>query len=154
MVKMKIKKSIKNILYICLSSSLITGLLFFIFNEWIVVEGEFGPVKHPYQHRILIFHGLSAFILMMILGSIFTNHIPLGWKTKKLKKAGMILASFASIQIITAFLLYYMSGEARDYVKYLHLIIGTLLPFALIFHIVLGKKTFNKEFKVTTDNKS
>lgn len=140
MVRIKIKKSVKHSIYLFLGICWISGIAFFIFNNWINVEGEFGPEKHPLQYKVLITHGFSAFIMLMLLGSVFTNHIPMGWKTKRLRKAGIALTSFATIQIITALFLYYMTDDYRNIVEYIHLICGSTLPVVLLIHIILGKR--------------
>ena len=48
-------------LYTITAASWLTGLMFFVLSRWFMVEGEFGPEKHPWQFPILMAHGASAF---------------------------------------------------------------------------------------------
>lgn len=139
MVRIKIKNSVKKSLYALLTTSWLSGIVFFILNNWVRIEGDFGQQKHPLQFKILVIHAISAFLILMIIGSILTNHIPMAWKTKRLRKIGVILTTVIVVQIVTAFLLYYMGDVGRDYVVYIHLSIGLILPIIIYTHIFLGK---------------
>jgi ABC-type proline/glycine betaine transport system permease subunit len=131
----------KKTLYSFFALSWITGIAFFILNKWLLVEGEFGLEKHPWQSTILTSHGLSAFILLMIIGAIFINHTPIAWRIHRMRKIGIVLTTITSLQIISAYLLYYVSIESlRSISVYLHLSIGIGLPLILIIHVKLGKR--------------
>lgn len=140
-VRLKIEPWFKRLLYTSLSVSWVTGTSFFILNTWVRIEGEFGPEKHPWQFLILTVHGLAAFFMLMVSGAIFSNHVPMGWRSKRLRKVGISLVTVVSCQLLSAYLLYYLGDPTiREIVMYLHLSIGFSLPFVLWLHIYLGKK--------------
>lgn len=140
-VKIKLKPWFRRATYVILSISWLTGLTFFVMNNWITVEGDFGPEKHPMQFKVLLLHGAAAFMMLMIFGSMLTNHLPLSWQTKRLRKIGLMLTSFIIIQTVTAYLLYYLANESlRAITVWIHLSFGLCIPLVLGIHVVLGKR--------------
>ncbi len=140
-VRLMIQPWFKKFFYTLLACSWVTGLVFFVLNTWVRVAGDFGPEKHPVQFIVLVIHGFSAFVMLMLLGALFSNHVPIAWRSRRLRKVGVALVSFAGTQILTAFLLYYVANEAiREWAMYIHLFTGLLLPFMLYLHIFLGKQ--------------
>jgi MFS family permease len=141
-VRVVIQPWFKKVMYWGLTLSWISGLCFFVMNQWITVEGEFGPEKHPWQFTVLQIHGAAAFLMLMVFGSMVANHIPMSWKTRRLRRIGIALLVFIGVQTVTAYLLYYLAAEEfRVVVSYLHLSVGFCLPMLLLVHLVLGKKS-------------
>lgn len=137
----KIPKKYKIILYTLLLISLISGSTFFIMFNWIEVEGDFGPQKHPWQYFFLQLHGAAAFLMMISFGFLLGTHVPAGWKTKKLRKTGITLVSSIIYLIISAYFLYYIAQEDfRKYLGWSHAIVGISLPFQIAFHLFLGHR--------------
>ncbi len=140
-VKVKLSPWFKRLIYMTLTVSWVTGLTFFIMNNWVAIEGDFGPEKHPLQFNVLMLHGAAAFIMLMVFGSMLSNHIPLSWKTRRSRVIGISLTAFVVLQIATAYLLYYMADETwRTISSWVHLIIGLSLPLILVIHIVMGRR--------------
>lgn len=137
----KISPVFKRVFYTALSISWLSGVLFFIMNTWLRVPGDFGPVKHPWQFNVLVVHGAGAFLMLMLLGAIIANHIPLAWRTGRLRLVGVSLLIWVLVQTITALMLYYMGNESlRAWVVYVHLGLGVCLPLMLIGHLKAGVK--------------
>ncbi|MBL4839058.1 MAG: hypothetical protein JKY34_15930 [Kordiimonadaceae bacterium] len=135
----KIPTLYRRVLYVTLSASWVTGIVFFILRDFIIIEGDFGPEKHPWQYPALMVHGLAAFFMIIGFGGLLFAHIPYSWRSKRQRLWGLTLISAVAFQIITAYLLYYMNSElSREVVGYFHLGIGGLLPFLLITHIISG----------------
>lgn len=141
-ISSRIPLSYRTLVFIVLAVSWLSGIGFYILNTWVTVEGDFGPEKHPLQFPALMIHAGAAFILMLTIGGILMNHIPASWRTKRLRKIGVTLVFSFIIQVLTAYLLYYLSNEnIRFTVSYIHLFSGFLFPFILVFHIILGIKS-------------
>ena len=129
------------VLFGAFATSWFTGLAFFILRDFFVIEGDFGPENHAWQYPALTVHGLAAFLMMILFGAMVAAHLPMGWRTKRSRFWGITLMSAVSLQIITAYLLYYIAGDAsREIVGLIHLIIGILLPIVLYTHIKAGIK--------------
>jgi hypothetical protein len=145
---MKGRWDYKKCFFVILSVSWITGLSFFILNNFIDIEGEFGLEKHPWQFPILKIHGGVSFLIMVVFGYFLSAHVRknLYLKNKKGIKSGLLLLSMPILCIITAYALYYISSDSsRQIMSYAHFFIGFLLPFVLLFHIVkMAKSTKRK----------
>lgn len=127
----------KNWFFLILAVSWVTGLTFFFFNNFILVEGEFGPEKHPLQYPILKIHGASSFAIMVAFGYFLSSHVKKNWKKKGPKPIlGVALVVMPILSMITAYCLYYISSDdSRQVVSYIHSFIGLCLPFVLLRHI-------------------
>lgn len=106
-----------------------------------MVEGEYGPEKHPAQFTSLQIHAISAFSIMVLYGAFWGAHLFLGWRTQRSRNTGIGLTTMIGVQVITAYLLYYVAGELfREIAMWIHLGIGLSLPLWLTLHIRAAKK--------------
>ncbi|PHR92578.1 MAG: hypothetical protein COA69_07000 [Robiginitomaculum sp.] len=136
---MKIPLNTRLILFVTLATSWFTGFGFFLLDTFFQIEGEFGVEKHPFQNTALTLHGAAAFLMMIWFGGLVATHVPMGWRTKRLRFWGLSLITGLCLQIFTAYCLYYLANElARDVVKWVHLGIGLILPAILTGHILAG----------------
>lgn len=150
-ISSRIPLNFRVVIFVILAISWCSGIVFFVLNNWVSVEGDFGPEKHPLQFPALMIHAAAAFILMLMIGGILASHVPMGWKTKRLRKIGISLTVLFCIQVITAYLLYYLANEdIRIAVSYVHLACGFSFPFFLIAHIVIGIKSRRSKPKGVT----
>lgn len=136
------------VLFITLAVSWFTGLGFFLLDTFFQIEGEFGIEKSPWQNPALTIHGASAFLMMVWFGGLVATHVPMGWRTKRLRFWGITLISAIALQIFTAYLLYYLANEfARETIKWAHLVVGLTLPAILTGHILAGIKDAQERTK-------
>lgn len=113
-----------------------SGITFFVLKTWFVVDGDFGPFKHPWQFPSLQIHGAAAFLMMITFGFLLGAHVQYTWGIKKRKKSGVAIVTMNVLLMMSAYLLYYIvQNELRNIIEYVHLAIGFALPFALLFHI-------------------
>ena len=118
-----------------------SGVTFFILKTWFVVEGQFGPEKHPLQFPALQVHGFIAFLMMITYGYILGTHVQDTWAEKPRQTFGILLIVLPAFQMITAYVLYYIAEEEmRENIEYLHLGVGFILPFVLITHILYNRR--------------
>lgn len=140
-ISLKLPFILRLLLYLSLAVSWFTGLGFFLLDTFFQIEGEFGPQKHPWQNPALTLHGGAAFIMMIWFGAMLSAHVPMGWRTKRIRFWGITLVSCVALQIFTAYLLYYVGHElTRETVKWIHLAVGLSLPLILTSHIRAGRK--------------
>ena len=137
--------------FIILALCWISGVVYFILNYFIEIQGEFGLEKHPMQYPVLKIHGAMSFVIMIIFGYFLSAHVKknLYSKNKRGLKSGIVLLSLPFICIITAYALYYLwSDFYRQISSYLHSFIGFILPFSLVLHIFqLTKVRRRKDIK-------
>lgn len=122
-----------------------SGLLWWLLERFGQVEGEFGPVKNPWQHPLLVAHGLAALAYLILLGSLTTLHIRRGWAVRKQRLQASFLFAGQSILVLTAGGLYYVGHEGtRALISTTHLVTGVLLAGMLPLHIWLGRRAKKK----------
>ena len=135
----RIDKRLKTGLFILISTSWITGILFFIMDNWLWIEGEFGPEKNPWQFPTLKIHAASAFLLMIGFGFLLASHVLVSFPVKRMRPTGIALLSAFGFLIVSAYALYYTGDDGiRKYVGYAHAGVGVCLPFLLGAHIYQG----------------
>ena len=136
----RIPLTYRAILFVGLAGSWFTGLTFYYMNNWVTVEGAFGPMKHPAQQFVIMGHGAAAFIMLMCFGVLAVNHLPAAWRLRRSRYLGITLTALLSFQIITAYILYYIAGEeSRALISNLHTLSGASIPIVLIGHIIRGR---------------
>lgn len=141
MITLKITKRVRGIVIAVVCLSLVSGLAFYYLNTWVEIEGEFGPQKHPWQFPILKVHAISAFVMMFLYGMFWATHVQLGWRSKRSRNTGSVMTAVIGCQVVTAYLLYYLSDETwRLWTSYIHIAIGISIPLALFAHIVVARK--------------
>ena len=140
-VTLKISWRYRACLFAFIMLSWVTGVTFFILNRWVMIEGEFGPEKHPAQANFLKVHGASAFLMMISYGYLLATHIPAGYKSKRQRIIGLSLVAAQGFLIISAYGLYYVGGDQfHELISYAHSSVGFIFPFLLATHIVSGMK--------------
>ena len=140
-IGLKIPLGFRFILFVTLTVSWFTGVGFFLLETFFQIDGEFGTEKHPWQTPALSVHGGAAFLMMVWFGSLLSAHVPRGWETKRLRYWGLSLVGALTLQIITAYALYYSAHELTHIVvKWMHIGIGVSLPAILTGHILAGRK--------------
>lgn len=141
MITLRIPNKVQWALFSAFAMSFVSGSLFFILKTWFLIEGDFGLEKHPWQYPLLKIHAASAFILMLLYGALWASHIQFGWRTKRSRKSGSAMVLVVGLQIVTAYLLYYLSNQTmRVITEYVHLFVGLTLPVTLALHIYLGRR--------------
>ena len=85
-------------------------------------------------------HGGAMMLVLVLVGSAAALHAPTGWREKKNRRSGALLASVLATLTATGFLLYYLGDErARAAASVLHWAVGLLSPVILAAHIRLGR---------------
>lgn len=119
-----------------------SGLIWLIFN----VFQNYNPDYRFFSIWSLKFHGAAAYGFLVVFGMIISTHISFNWQVKKnRRKSGIILTILFVILIITGYLLYYLGDEiVRNYVSYIHWIIGIFAAVVLPIHHLKHKKSSNR----------
>lgn len=137
MIRSKFPNLYRKSLYTLFFVGWLSGTCFYVLSRWVTIEGDFGPERHPLQFPMLKVHGGVFFLLLFYFGFIAASHIPVTWRMKKLRWQGIALVVALLLQIITAYLLYYLSDEDwRAVIANVHAFAGFALPLVLVFHVV------------------
>jgi hypothetical protein len=79
--------------------------------------------------------------MMIAYGYLLATHVPAGLRSRRQRALGLALVSAQGFLIVTAYGLYYISGERfREWVSYAHALTGFLFPALLAWHIFSGAR--------------
>lgn len=139
-INLKIPWRFRAWLFAFIILSWVTGVTFFILNQWVQIEGEFGPEKHPAQGTFLKIHGAAAFLMMISYGYLLATHIPTGYRSRRQRVLGLGLVGAQGFLILTAYGLYYAGGDDfHALLGYAHASVGFIFPFLLAAHLITGR---------------
>ena len=116
-----------------LSCSL-TGIAYLLGHEFHLGQSIMG------KHSVLMWHGISAMVATIALGSVFPFHLKAGLKSKRKLWSGLSQLAFLATLLISGALLYYGPEEIRDQVITTHWMIGLAFFAIFLLHGVYAKK--------------
>jgi hypothetical protein len=121
------------------------AVLFVTGAAWLVAdqlkETSRGEIWQQAAATLLMIHGGTAMLTLMLLGALFPLHIGRAWRARKNRATGIIMLAFNAVLIATAFGLYYVGSETlRPWASDLHIGFGLAMPLLLLVHIKTGRK--------------
>lgn len=116
-----------------LSCSL-TGIAYLLGHEFHVERTILG------KHSVLMWHGITAMVATIALGSVLPFHVKAGLKSKRKLWSGLSQLAFLATLLISGALLYYGPEEIRDQVITTHWMIGLAFFSIFLLHGVYAKK--------------
>jgi hypothetical protein len=119
---------------IAMLSCSLTGTAYLLGHEFLLDRDALG------NHSVLAWHGATAILAILALGSILPFHLKAGLKAKRKVISGISQLLFLSILTISGVLLYYGPAEIRDSVILTHWLTGLLFFSLFIFHGVLVQR--------------
>lgn len=129
-------RAAKLILYGSVLTSFLSGSSWFVLHHWFITEGDFGPQHSPAEPVLIRIHGASAFIVMIVFGWVLGRHVPVGWRSQKSRKSGLLVIASTAAMVITGYSLYYLVGEdSHENIALLHVSLGFGLILTLCIHI-------------------
>lgn len=91
---------------------------------------------------MLMVHGGAAMAALMLLGALVPLHARLGWRMRRNRITGSLMAACNAVLILTAFGLYYLGSEMlRPWASRLHIGVGLGLPLLFLVHILVGRRS-------------
>jgi hypothetical protein len=118
--------------YTALAAVGLSGSFWFVLHDFVDEEpGEF-------TRWLLALHGISAFAVLLVLGSLFPIHIRAGWLNRRNIASGLSVAGIMTVLIVTALCLYYGGEDARLVARWVHIVVGGLGSAVVPIHVVFG----------------
>ena len=86
-------------------------------------------------------HATLSFLIIWIMGALWSVHMRAGWKRRKNHHTGLGLLIFVLLLGITAIGIYYLGDEqASMYSSVAHMLLGMAIPLFLLSHILIGRR--------------
>ncbi len=96
-------------------------------------------------------HGVSAMVIAIIFGAALPIHIRIGLHLNKNILSGLSLTAVLLVLMISGQLLYYGSGDSREWIITAHWVVGILSITITYCHIVLRSDRKIALFKQADD---
>lgn len=110
-----------------------SGIVWFILHDLVLEEPD------DLTRLLLIMHGASAYVLLVVVGSLLPLHVKSGWRRRRNLGSGMSVAFAIVLLGITALMLYYGSEEARLPARWVHICVGVVTALLFPVHFLAGK---------------
>ena len=104
----------------------ISGTAYLMGHQFLFLKQSLGI------HSVLAWHGITALVATLALGSILPFHLKAGLKAKRKLASGLSQLVFLVVLLMSGAMLYYGPEETRDGVVLTHWMVG-LLFFAIFF---------------------
>jgi hypothetical protein len=119
-----------------------SGAAWLLFRYGLQRAGEFGDLPHPGESWSMRVHGGAAMLFLVMLGTLIRSHILHGWRLGRNRFTGIAMIATMVLLTLTGYALYYAGGErTRPVISVIHWAIGIGLPAALLWHIVVGRRS-------------
>ena len=125
-------------------AAILSGLL------WIVLGWGLNPedYTHPlrsWRHRLLVAHGITAYVLLWVTGSLLVLHQMGNWRARRNRASGLALSGALLLLALSGLTLYYPPHEDwRDAFSLFHQVLGGALALLVPLHVWLSKRTRKK----------
>ncbi len=119
--------------YMTLVLVALSGVLWYLMHDllqwgWMVTE-----------RRLLITHGVTAAISLIVVGGLLPLHIRLAWRARRNLVSGLVTLLLMALLGVSGLLLYYSGEDWREGVRWLHIGVGLIGVLAMPAHVWLGR---------------
>jgi cation transport ATPase len=113
---------------------------------WLLADWRKDPLAPDLWQEIaplmLMLHGGAAMAALMLLGALVPLHVRRAWRSGRNRLTGPTMVAVNAVLIATAFGLYYAGSDTlRPWISDLHIVVGIVLPLALLVHVWRGRRT-------------
>jgi hypothetical protein len=85
---------------------------------------------------VMKIHGAAGMLTLVLLGTLFAQHVPAGWTSNKNRNSGALLVAALTWLALSGYLLYYAGSESlRWYAAQSHLWVGIAACTIVGLHI-------------------
>jgi hypothetical protein len=117
----------------------LTGAAWVYWNDLVPSRGDFEVSAKAWAMKI---HGGAAMAILVLIGMLLAGHVRFAWRAHRNRGNGLLFIIAFAVLTVTGYGLYYSGGEnLRAWTSWIHLGVGLALPFLLILHVWLGKRT-------------
>ena len=97
---------------------------------------------------MLILHGITAMIALVLLGAVIALHVRHSWRAGKNRISGAVMVGANAVLVTTAWGLYYAGSDLlRTFAADVHIAVGIALPALVVAHVVLGRRTRKRAYR-------
>jgi predicted permease len=96
----------------------LTGLLWFVVHD--MIDDEPGGVLR----LLLMLHGMSSYVILVVIGSLLPRHVRSGWIRRRNIVTGVTVTVLMTILAATGLALYYGGEDLHAPARWVHIVVG------------------------------
>lgn len=97
------------------------------------------------DRSVLITHGVSAFLMLIVIGSVLPTHVRVAWRARKNILTGLLMFIVMATLAVSGLMLYYGVEESRDASLWTHWLVGSAVFLVFPLHALLGREAKRKK---------
>ncbi|MBI5005932.1 MAG: cytochrome b/b6 domain-containing protein [Nitrosomonadales bacterium] len=118
----------------------LSGVLWIALGFYLDADDYTDPLR-AWRHRVLVLHGIAAYVLLWVIGRLFALHQQGNWRAQRNRASGLALSLALLLLAGSGLTLYYPPHEDwRDAFSMLHQVLGVALVLLVPLHVVLARK--------------
>jgi hypothetical protein len=117
-----------------------TGVVIFTLKYFFQAAGEFGPMPHPWQAKLLVVHGIVALFSTYLFGWISAQHVGEAWRRGVSRASGTWLIVLIAALGLSGFAAFFLVDDSiRSVNGTIHEFVGLVLLLPWIAHWLTGR---------------
>ncbi len=118
----------------------LSGVLWIVIG-WNLDTEDYSDPLRAWRHRVLVLHGVAAYVLLWIVGRLYALHQQGNWRAQRNRASGLAMSAVLLLLAGSGLTLYYPPHEDwRDAISMLHQVLGVALVLVLPLHVWLARK--------------
>jgi hypothetical protein len=127
-------------LYSAFTVLFVTGAAWLVADQ--LKDSPNGDVWQMTAAYLLMLHGGTAMVTLMLLGALVPLHVQRAWRSRRNRVTGPAMLAFNGAVVVTSFGLYYAGSEVvRPWTSDIHIGLGLCLPILFFVHVLVGRRT-------------
>jgi hypothetical protein len=136
---LRLEPSVRFWTYAVFSTLAATGAIWLLAD---LLKNPDGEVWQMIASDMLMLHGMTAMIALILIGAMIPLHVQRSWRAGKNRVSGAVMIGVNAVLVATAWGLYYAGSDLlRTFVADVHIAVGFALPVLVIVHVVLGRRS-------------
>ncbi|GAB5605613.1 cytochrome b/b6 domain-containing protein [Sideroxyarcus sp. TK5] len=126
----------RNTVLICSLVVIASGMAWMVLG-WQADEQDYTDPLHTLRHRMLVLHGIAAYVMVWMVGRLSNLHQQGNWRAHRNRGNGLLLTAVLALLAISGLCLYYPPHEDwRESISQWHQGLGIALALLLPFHLL------------------
>ncbi len=128
-------------IYLIFGSLWLTGCLWLALDLLFQSRGQFGPIPHPWEPPLLLWHGIIAILSIYLLGWVSARHVLRWWPGRQRRLSGGILAAFFVLLVLSGFALFFTTDDRwQHFAATAHDVFGVGVTLFVIQHWFFARR--------------
>ena len=128
-------RPIRWLLYAIGSGVWLSGVLWWVFDRYLLQQTVYGIAQHPLQVWWLRLHAATATAAIWLLGYLSAMHVQRNWAARLRRNSGLLFVSAVGLLAVSGYLLYYVEADRPlAVIADVHWAVGLCAPVAFLLH--------------------